>query len=169
MTKKKIAILLIFSFLLCVSCRTTEKYKIINYSKPINYYLPFFSNNSYKPAINEELTNKLNNLLINNAQFNLSNIRETADFIFIGVITNYSKNPEIYTDRDKIQMYKITIDCELKIINNKENIEPLIFLLNASTIYSEIANTAESEKDAVDRLLNILSVKIYNSIVDTFK
>lgn len=171
MKKLLISIIRLFIILLFLAgCAVNKNISSLpeNNNNPIRVYSAIFSNKTYKPLINEAVSEEFIKLLISAGQFKFT-ARAEADYIINGTITSYTKSVESYDYKDKPQMHRLSISAEIRILNNSADaIEPIIINSDASTLYSEVTTSPETERQAIDRLKKILAVKLHSKLSEKF-
>lgn len=149
--------------LIAIRCSAFQKLDLSNY--PIedrSVFLYNFTNQSFQPDVNTELTDHLRNELSRRGNFIPKKTREEAAWLLYGEVVAYRKEGRMFDNYRNAIRYELVIIAKVKLRRNTNaNIEIVNGVeILANTQYSAKEGFVEEEFTARQRVLRILAEKI---------
>ncbi|MBP7653592.1 hypothetical protein KA977_09230 [Candidatus Dependentiae bacterium] len=147
-------------------CSTFPKDENQKFSRQIEIYVPIFKNNTYKPGINEMLTDCAINIMTSSDFLKPVN-KDDAEFSAACEVISYGVTSKIldYSDVSQMNRLDITIRVFLSEKDNSGNFSEVSkFDVSAFSNFSETGISPELEKDAASKLYKIISIKLIDKL-----
>jgi len=134
-------------------------------------FIPLFVNNTSKPLLENELTNRVSEVFSRNIYIEQVNKQEQSEAILKGVIGSYSSRAISYNSNDDIGEYRATMTVAVALIA-KDAVEPLWkrnFSWGSTYLAAEDKGLQDDlEHDAIDEISRRLAEEILHSLLDDF-
>lgn len=152
--------------LLVAHCGTLEKRDLSSYPpQKRTLYLHNFTNDTFQPDINLELTDLVRSEILRRENFTITDEKKEAALLVYGHLRMYRKEGQFFDNFRSAIRYRLTVICHIRLRGNPAGEMANISAsgeVGASVEYSERQGYRETEYRARQRLFRMLAARISN-------